>query len=55
MALGIAIYAQREFPEISQQVVGITIGATIVFELVGPVLTNWSLAKTRMSGGSSES
>ena len=46
VALGIAIYAQREFPEIAQQVVSITIGATIFFELVGPVLTSWSLAKT---------
>lgn len=46
VALGIAVYAQREFPEIAQQVVSITIGATIIFELVGPILATWSLAKT---------
>jgi len=46
VALGIAVYAQREFPEIAQQVVAITIGATIFFELLGPVLTGWSLART---------
>jgi Kef-type K+ transport system membrane component KefB len=46
VALAIAVYAQREFPEVAQQVVGITIGATIVFELLGPMLTGWSLTKT---------
>jgi Kef-type K+ transport system membrane component KefB len=46
VALAIAVNAQREFPEFGQQVVGITIGATIVFELVGPILTGWSLTNT---------
>lgn len=47
VALGAAIYARQYFPETAQQVIGITIGATIIFELIGPMMTAWSLRQTR--------
>ncbi len=46
VALGTAIYATQQFPEIAQEVVTVTIGATIAFELFGPMLTAWALRET---------
>jgi len=39
VALGMALLAESEFPEIGGTVMQIAIGSTVVFELVGPILT----------------
>ena len=39
VAVGMALVAATEFPEIADTVLTLTIGATVVFELVGPVAT----------------
>lgn len=47
VALGAAIYATQQFPDIARDIVTVAIGATIFFELVGPLITAWSLSRTR--------
>lgn len=47
VALGTAIYAGQHLPELAQQVIAITVGATIFFELTGPLMTAWSLGRTK--------
>ncbi|XOV88102.1 MAG: cation:proton antiporter [Pseudomonadota bacterium] len=46
VALGTAIYAKQLFPDLASEVVMVTIGATIFFELVGPVFTALGLRRT---------
>ena len=50
VAIGMATMCNNEFskagmPEIGQKIVTITMCAVLIYELVGPVLTKWSLAK----------
>ena len=39
VALGMALMAARRFPEIADVILPVVIGATVIFELAGPVLT----------------
>jgi len=39
VAIGLALYASQRFPEIKDLILPITISATVIFELIGPVLT----------------
>lgn len=39
VALGLALLAMERFPEIGQHILPLIIGTTIVFELIGPVIT----------------
>ena len=50
VAIGMATMCSKEFnnagmPEIGQKIVTITMCAVLIYELVGPILTKWSLAK----------
>lgn len=47
VAVGMALVAGNHFPELRQQVLSITIATTIAFEIVGPILTQTALARTR--------
>jgi len=51
VALGTAIYANQLFPDIAREIVTVTIGATILFELIGPVITAFSLRQTAVPTG----
>lgn len=45
VALGMALVAGGQFPDISETIMAITIGTTVVFELAGPALTQLALRK----------
>jgi Kef-type K+ transport system membrane component KefB len=45
VALGMALVAATHFPEIAEQLLAITIGATIVFEILGPLFTQHALRR----------
>ena len=45
VAIGMALLAAQRFPEIKDTILPVVLGATIVFELVGPVITRWTLKK----------
>jgi len=45
VALGMALVAAAEFPEYRDALLAITIGATVVFELIGPILTRLALSR----------
>jgi Kef-type K+ transport system membrane component KefB len=45
VALGMALVASNHFPDLSERVVALTIGTTIVFEIFGPVMTLIALRK----------
>lgn len=43
VAIGMALFAQRHFPEIAATLMSVVLAATVCFELVGPVLTRFAL------------
>jgi len=45
VALGMALLASQHIPELKQVILPVTIGSTIVFELIGPVMTRKALIK----------
>ncbi|MEQ8652073.1 MAG: cation:proton antiporter [Kiloniellales bacterium] len=45
VALGMALVAAEDFPELAESLLAITIGTTILFELAGPLLTQAALNK----------
>lgn len=45
VALGMALVAGGQFPEIKETIMAITIGTTVVFELAGPALTQLALRR----------
>ena len=45
VAVGMALIAARAMPDHSEQIIALTIGTTIAFELVGPFLTLWSIRR----------
>jgi len=45
VALGMALVAAEHLPELGQVLLAVTIGTTVVFELVGPLLTHLALRK----------
>lgn len=45
VALGMALVASGQFPELKEILMAVTIGTTVVFELIGPVLTQLALRK----------
>jgi Kef-type K+ transport system membrane component KefB len=46
VALGMALVASQRMPELASEILAVAIGATVFFELVGPVLTRMALVKT---------
>lgn len=47
VALGMALVAAEHLPELGQTLLALTIGTTVVFELVGPLLTQLALRKVK--------
>ena len=45
VAVGMALIAARALPEHADQIIAVTIGTTIAFELFGPVLTYWAIRR----------
>lgn len=43
VAVGMALIAASTVPDYAEQIIALTIGTTIAFELVGPVLTLWAI------------
>lgn len=46
VALGMALLASQHLPELKEVILPVAIGSTIVFELIGPVMTRKALMKT---------
>jgi Kef-type K+ transport system membrane component KefB len=46
VAVGMALIAARALPAMAEQIIALTIGTTIAFELIGPVLTLWAVRRT---------
>jgi Kef-type K+ transport system membrane component KefB len=45
VAVGMALVAAERFPQAGEVVLAVTIAATVVFEVIGPPLTQWALAR----------
>lgn len=45
VAVGMALVAGDHFPELRQEILLITVGSTMVFELFGPILTQIALRR----------
>lgn len=46
VAIGMALIAAQALPRWEDQIIGITIGATVFFELVGPFATLWAVRRS---------
>ncbi len=45
IAIGLCLYAAKEFPQVGDTIIAIALGTTIVTEFVGPILTKWAIKK----------
>lgn len=45
VAVGMALLASQRFPEIRDVILPVALGATVVFELIGPITTRWALRR----------
>ena len=45
VAMGMALLAASAFPQFGDDILAIAVGTTIVFELTGPLITQWVLSK----------
>jgi Kef-type K+ transport system membrane component KefB len=55
VALGMALVVEQRFPQIGEQLLPLVIGATVVFELVGPVFTRLALRRAGETGAAGAS
>ena len=46
VAIGMALVAAERFPAFADQILALTIASTIIFEVTGPVLTQFALSRT---------
>ncbi|MGB7244116.1 MAG: cation:proton antiporter [Sulfitobacter sp.] len=46
VAIGMALLAAQALPGWEEQIIGLTIGATVFFELVGPLATMWAVRRS---------
>ncbi len=44
VAIGMALLAGQRFPELRDVILPVVLGSTVVFELIGPVATRWTLS-----------
>ena len=51
VAVGMALIAAQAFPEDASLLLTVTIGTTIIFELLGPALTLFALSRVRRHDG----
>lgn len=54
IALGMALIAVQQFPQLRDTILPIVIGSTVLFQLVGPILTRVALSKVKETDSSSE-
>lgn len=54
VALGLTLLAADRFPEVADEIVPIVIVATVVFELIGPVVTGAALTRVGETGASTD-
>lgn len=47
VALGLAVITLERFPQIGELLVSIIVSTTVIFELFGPTVTRWRLAKAK--------
>jgi Kef-type K+ transport system membrane component KefB len=45
VAIGMALLAGQRFPEIRDVILPVVLASTVIFELAGPVITRWTLAR----------
>lgn len=45
VAVGMALIAAQEFPEHRDLIVSLTIGTTVIFEIIGPIAVLWSVTR----------
>jgi len=50
VALGMALIVQQRIPDLGVVVLPVVISATVLFEIVGPVLTRFALLRTELQG-----
>lgn len=46
-AMGMALVAATHYPEYGQTLLSLVISSTIIFEIIGPVMTRWAIMKNR--------
>lgn len=51
VAIGMALIAAQRFPEWGPQIIALTIGTAVVFEILGPVATLFAINRTAGDGG----
>jgi hypothetical protein len=49
VAIGMALVASERFPEIGEQLLAVAVASTIVFELIGPFLTQTAIRRVSPS------
>lgn len=49
VAVGMALVAAEEFPAMGDMILTLTIGSTVLFEIIGPVGTVWAIGKVRQA------
>ena len=49
VAVGMALVAAREFPEFGEMILTLTIGTTVLFELIGPLMTTLAIRRVQKS------
>lgn len=45
VAIGMALLASQRFPEIKDTILPVVLGSTVIFELIGPIMTRWALKR----------
>jgi len=45
VAIGMALLASQRFPEIRDIILPVVLASTVVFEIIGPVITRWTLTR----------
>ena len=50
VALGMALVAGDRLPDLKQDIIAVVIGSTVLFEILGPVLTRVALVRTGDAG-----
>jgi len=54
VAIGVTLAATQSHPELRENVLPVVLGSTVVFELIGPLLTRFSLSRAGESGAGAD-
>ncbi len=47
VAVGMALVAAEEFPDLAETILSLTIASTVIFEIIGPIGTIWAASRVR--------